>query len=205
MTQFDDIQRLVRLARRRLADVDIALAVSTSAASKALAEVAEAVAQAQILLDVPGDGLKKPDAVAINQTVLGISPAPIGWVGVIRDPDVPRPRVVAGEHLGELIESARESLRLDVVSIGTEPSPEVDLWVETQPALSHHVQSPTAIWRGVANGGTAKVSAGDQWQNRFAALTGEGHPAPSLLVGIGFTETHVVDAYAAALVWAPPQ
>ncbi|UJH70171.1 hypothetical protein [Ornithinimicrobium sp. INDO-MA30-4] len=62
--------------------------------------------------------------------------------------------------------------------------------------------------RDLARGGewgTAKVSAGDQWQNRFAALTGEGHPAPSLLVGIGFTETHVVDAYAAALVSAPPQ
>ncbi|MBW8173949.1 hypothetical protein K0651_12910 [Ornithinimicrobium sp. Arc0846-15] len=205
MTQFDDIQRLVRLARRRLADVDIALAVSTSAASKALAEVAEVVAQAQALLRAADEGLGQPETVKITQVVLGISPAPIGWVGVIRDPQAPRPRVVAGEHLGELIESARESLRLDVVSIGTEPSPEVDLWVETQPALRHHVQTPIEIWRGVSNRGAAQVSASDQWQNRFAALTGAGHPAPSLLSGIGFAETHVVDAYAAALAWSPPQ
>ena len=86
-------------------------------------EVADVMAHVLRLVDALGIDL---DAAMESRTgrhvdvpvpVLGVDACKAGWVGVVLEPDAPRPRVVMAPSVHVLVELVRESLGLAVVGI----------------------------------------------------------------------------------------
>lgn len=58
-----------------------------------------------------------PDPIEITVPVLGVDACPFGWVGALLVPGAPRPRVVVGATIGELVEMVRADVDVLVVGI----------------------------------------------------------------------------------------
>ena len=58
-----------------------------------------------------------PDPIEVTVPVLGVDACPFGWVGALLVPGAPRPRVILGETLGQLVEMVRADVDILVVGI----------------------------------------------------------------------------------------
>lgn len=53
----------------------------------------------------------------VTVPVLGVDACKAGWVGVVLEPGAPRPRVAVASRIGELVETVRRSVEVQVVGI----------------------------------------------------------------------------------------
>lgn len=58
-----------------------------------------------------------PDPIEVTVPVLGVDACPFGWVGALLVPGAPRPRVILGETIGQLVEMVRADVDILVVGI----------------------------------------------------------------------------------------
>jgi predicted RNase H-like nuclease len=97
----------------------------------AVADLAAAVQRLADALGVDLDGLRADAAgagapqegpspappVEVSVPVLGVDACAAGWVGAILEPGAPRPRIAVASTIGDLVETVRQSVGIQVVAI----------------------------------------------------------------------------------------